>query len=857
MEFLDMLTNDNETIITKISKEVLPEVFSKVIFEITKDIPEWQKEYIFNRDDDIWNYAKSKGNEAILEEDIWKTATIKKEVDIRALDLAALLKLLQYRLLFYNRNDINHKIVKNPKLYKSFNKLIKFTRKNFRNASAHSSLADKEKGSFSDNEKIYNDYLCKEKDFLQQAIDDCESYLRCGNEVKGVLEKFIETEWEPILNAYYTAKIGDDIDYTYDGTISIEDLASYNIIVDYSVFFQDDEYEGITRFGVFNKTIFAEKTLLERLEEIQRKGNPNDSARAKKISKTLEAWIDAKKLIILKNANVIEKLRQVKKGKWCVLTADSFLANDVWDMQKKNVIVVKPKSRNSYEIFRPDSKFMFEIASSKEESKFEETKCIEESEKNDTVQYITERVVHEEKAGQYKFDLEYIPEEETKVYLGNLSRTEKLKELVSEGGEGKIYNGMNFGKRYSKIYKAEQLSPLRVKKIEAMVAYKKNIGDEICWPQDVLYHGGYEDEKYFVGYSMRKAGMEGNEILGTIRQVVIRIAKGEYQWERKDLVELCYNCAQVFEGLHESEILMGDVNPDNIMVDEDKNVYFIDTDSYQFKEFLCTVGTPEFTSPEMIRKMGIGNLENSDTPKRGYSDVPRTLKDEYFATAVLYFYILFLSELPYKIDAGINAEECILKRQFRFKKEKEKKRNYIWQNLTHNLQEMFLDNFTSKKRYSDAEWMYAFNAMLKMKEHTEFERELSNEIFPSSAIEREGEVWEELTCEECKETFKIARFPNSIIQSHEKECPRCKVRKKMLQKRICKLKCPSCNEIWTVNGWDIKKNPSVDLKCPDCDDSFYYSNKNEFEEKESDLDGLKREVERRMSYAFKYKEGWS
>ncbi|MBO5389682.1 MAG: hypothetical protein J6A59_16425, partial [Lachnospiraceae bacterium] len=435
-----------------------------------------------------------------------------------------------------------------------------------------------------------------------------------------------------------------------------------------------------------------------------------------------------------------------------------------------------------------------------------------------------------------------------KVYVGTPEQgcQDKLsRSAVSDGGEGWIYEYESNGAEYAKMYKPGQLTQFRVDKIEAMVEYKDDIPSEVCWPQDILCHQRYENDKVIIGYSMPKAEKEGKKTLGTIRQVLMRIVKGEYQWERKDLVQICYNCSILFGKLHKKNILMGDVNPDNILVDEDKGVYFIDTDSYQFGQYNCPVGTIEFSSPEL--------LENMDKNHLGYADISRTKEDEYFAVAVLYFFILFLSEFPYSIDANTSAKDCILRHWFRFEKGKEIKRNYIWKNLTTKLQQMFRDTFVDGKRYSDDAWIRAFNNMLQMKDYVSdtYVRELSNEIFPYSAVEKEGEAWQELTCRLCRKSYKVARVPEATLGPEEKYCPNCKEIKKMAQKRIYKLTCPKCKELWTINEWDIDGRDTSTICCPDCDDSFYYSKKAELGEKGISQDEFKERIERQMSFAMK------
>jgi DNA-binding helix-hairpin-helix protein with protein kinase domain len=49
--------------------------------------------------------------------------------------------------------------------------------------------------------------------------------------------------------------------------------------------------------------------------------------------------------------------------------------------------------------------------------------------------------------------------------------------------------------------------------------------------------------------------------------------------------------------LHENDIIIGDINPFNILIKDDKTVYFVDVDSYQVDNYPCPVGTVHFTAP--------------------------------------------------------------------------------------------------------------------------------------------------------------------------------------------------------------------------------------------------------------------
>jgi len=84
-------------------------------------------------------------------------------------------------------------------------------------------------------------------------------------------------------------------------------------------------------------------------------------------------------------------------------------------------------------------------------------------------------------------------------------------------------------------------------------------------------------------------------------------------------------------------ILIGDINPANILVVDENTVYFVDCDSYQVEGFPCPAGTPAFTAPELSDRC----------PGNRYENVLRTMAEELFAIAVLLFQIFIPGKHPY------------------------------------------------------------------------------------------------------------------------------------------------------------------------------------------------------------------
>ncbi|WP_163868701.1 SH3 domain-containing protein [Myxococcus eversor] len=104
------------------------------------------------------------------------------------------------------------------------------------------------------------------------------------------------------------------------------------------------------------------------------------------------------------------------------------------------------------------------------------------------------------------------------------------------------------------------------------------------------------------------------------------------------LLAAAANCAAAFEALHARGHLVGDVNEGNLLVSpKDATVRLIDCDSFQLvagnRVFLCDVGSPLFTPPELLGK--------------NFKQVTRGVSHDQFGLAVLLFHLLFLGRHPF------------------------------------------------------------------------------------------------------------------------------------------------------------------------------------------------------------------
>lgn len=166
-------------------------------------------------------------------------------------------------------------------------------------------------------------------------------------------------------------------------------------------------------------------------------------------------------------------------------------------------------------------------------------------------------------------------------------------QIGQRGGEGTVYK-CNIPNKVCKIYHKDKITKFRLAKLLEMQA--KNIKIKgICYPEELLYN----EKGQFVGYLMNEA--KGHKLQTSVMHPMI--IKDKFpNWRRKQLVDLCISILEIVEKLHKSNIIIGDINANNILVADYNKVYFIDCDSFQIGPYPCPVGTPYFTPREIQGK---------------------------------------------------------------------------------------------------------------------------------------------------------------------------------------------------------------------------------------------------------------
>ncbi|HQS84532.1 MAG: hypothetical protein B7Y25_06425 [Alphaproteobacteria bacterium 16-39-46] len=204
-----------------------------------------------------------------------------------------------------------------------------------------------------------------------------------------------------------------------------------------------------------------------------------------------------------------------------------------------------------------------------------------------------------------------------------------LQRKLNSSGEGSIY-ATEDPRYFAKIYHNPSLE--KAKKLQTMLltppsdptASQGHIS--IAWPIDILLN----KQGAVQGFLMPK--IRGGMDLTHVYNPRLRRQKApEFNWYYLHTTAL--NVAWILKALHDKTFIVGDLKPENFLVNNKALVTILDTDSFQIYDqtnqvlFLSPVGSEGFTPPELIGK----NL-NLET---------RSEIHDRFGLAVLIYFLLF------------------------------------------------------------------------------------------------------------------------------------------------------------------------------------------------------------------------
>jgi hypothetical protein len=439
-----------------------------------------------------------------------------------------------------------------------------------------------------------------------------------------------------------------------------------------------------------------------------------------------------------------------------------------------------------------------------------------------------------------KIPASYIPAEGNVVIAERNGQRKpvKLVKAGPSGGEGIIYF-TDIPNVVAKIYKHEKLDKSKFEKIKLMLT--KNIECEgVCFPIACVYNSKNE----FVGYLMKKA--QGKELQKCV--FIPQLLKKTFpNWKKNDTVELCITVLKIIKYLHDRNVILGDINPNNILVVSPREIYFVDTDSYQIEGYPCPVGTINFTAPEIQRKR--------------YDEFLRTLGNERFAVATLLFMIMLPGKPPYSLQGGENQIDNIINMDFAYAsgekttgKAPEGMWRFCWSHLPRYIKDDFYETFridgkhsTEQTRYSTGDWVQKFKYYMDLLTSGKLEAqdEMSLELFPSRLKKNpkatyvkcklcHDDVDEDRTeqgyCKNClnkEDTYRCTRCGREMVYTNYQKLIKgskrhevCKICNDMKNEVYTRVRCSKCSSVFEITNGQKEffdgKGFQLPKKCPSC-----------------------------------------
>jgi len=303
----------------------------------------------------------------------------------------------------------------------------------------------------------------------------------------------------------------------------------------------------------------------------------------------------------------------------------------------------------------------------------------------------------------------------TKTYyddLGNIVTLILDPSSMKQGGEGYIADIKGRPNLIAKIYvdkpsldgkpipQAEKLE--KFNKLKYMCnLYDDKLSSYSAFPKKVLF----DSRGKIVGFVMDKiTDAKKINMLYSYRKKEFPFADWGF------MVHAAKNLAIAVNTLHDKNIVIGDINPGNILVDNHAMIKLIDCDSYQVDDnghlYYCNVGVPEYTPLELQRK--------------SFRGTTRTKNHDSFGLAVMIFQILFFSKHPYS-GPGVSLEviELVEKGQYCYGRNSSIKSYHaklVNALLTDELKDLFEKAFSRSKnivRPTPKEWEIALDNLEK------------------------------------------------------------------------------------------------------------------------------------------------
>jgi len=294
-----------------------------------------------------------------------------------------------------------------------------------------------------------------------------------------------------------------------------------------------------------------------------------------------------------------------------------------------------------------------------------------------------------------------------RIFHASQSDIVRLGRRIGIGAEGEVYEIQDRSDLVAKIYH----EPPPMEKAEKLVVLSR-LGNErlfnlSAWPISTLRDAPDGD---VVGFVMKKISQA--EEVHALHSPKSRLQKfPEASWAF--LIYVAANIARAVTFIHEHGLVIGDVNPKNILVTRKATVYLLDVDSFQVsadgKTYRCEGGFPEYTPPEL---QGVA-----------FRDLDRAQEHDCFGVAAVIFQLLFMGRHPFSgryLGAGeMPLERAIRESRFAYGADSEARNmrqppgTLALDSMPPPLVELFRRAFLSTDRPRPREWIEPLDALAK------------------------------------------------------------------------------------------------------------------------------------------------
>lgn len=227
-----------------------------------------------------------------------------------------------------------------------------------------------------------------------------------------------------------------------------------------------------------------------------------------------------------------------------------------------------------------------------------------------------------------------------KVYDSENCKIE-LEIKLGKGGEGTVYaiNEKFCAKIYNKPLPSKEIKIQTMQRlVPAQIVAHDAPNGTIAWPYEPLYRE--KNKGNFCGFVMPMAGDGYQKISKVlINKERILFYRGYYNY--KKMVRTAFGITDIVRVLHAFGHRVGDINENNIFVNNGGKLFFIDSDSYQIMDkerktlYTCPVYSGNYSPPEVLK-----NNSSFAKKDRYYSDL--------FGIGMLIFRLLMVGYHPYQ-----------------------------------------------------------------------------------------------------------------------------------------------------------------------------------------------------------------